>query len=151
MGKSTIYGRWGLRQLNLISQTDSNVSASMEAAPIHNTYNIWHPPKARCLALSCFWSSSMTCHNRWRTIVPYLRTIRQRTRPGKTSQQPLWVCPVTSLQLHPGLIFGACCLMPKKANIWWSVVENCKVWHHNPPYLWLAFRYHKWKFTNIWE
>ena len=59
----------------------------------------------------------LTCQNRWRTIVPYLLTIRQRTRPGKTSQQPPWLCPLTSLQLHPGLIFGVCCWMRKKANI----------------------------------
>ena len=45
-----------------------------------------------------------------------------------------------------GMLFNA-----EKANIWSSVVEDWKVWHHNPPYLWLAFRYHKWKFTNIWE
>ena len=45
---------------------------------------------------------------------------------------------------------GGPALMRKKANIW-SVVEDWKVWHHNPLYLWLAFRYHKWKFMNIWE
>ena len=45
-----------------------------------------------------------------------------------------------------GMLFNA-----EKANKWWSVVEDWKKWHHNPPYLWLAFRYHKWKLTNIWE
>ena len=69
-------------------------------------------PKARCLALSCFWSSLMTCQNRWRTIVPFLLTVRQRTRPGKTSQQPLWVYPMTSLAASSwadiwGMLFNA--------------------------------------------
>ena len=53
----------------------------------------------------------------YRAIIRYrLVQVRQNLNKkksiitGKTSQQPLSVCPVTSLQLHPGLIFGVCCL-----------------------------------------
>ena len=35
--------------------------------------------------------------------------------------------------------------------MWWSVVEHWKMWHHKIPHLWLAFRYHRLKVSNILE